>query len=205
MYRDGLITQLNGRDEFELVGVMESEAAARARLPDASPDIVLCDMSLPGGLQAAERIRAAQPAAQVIVFAVSENEVDIPACAEAGLAGFVTRDASIEDLIAVVRGVARGEIVCSPKAAAALYRRVASLSAAREPTAPLSTLTSREREIASLIDRGLSNKDIARRLGIGLATAKNHVHHILEKVGVERRSEIAARMNPRSLPVQTHT
>ena len=193
MYRDGLTTQLNSRAEVEVVGAVDTELLAREQTARLAPDVVLCDMSLPGGLDSARRIGDACATTHVVVFAVPDNEIAIPACAEAGLAGFVTRDASVDELVDVVRGVARGEIVCSPKAAAALYRRVASLSIAREPSS-VPELTSREREIVGLIDRGLSNKDIARSLGIEVATAKNHVHRILEKLGVERRSDISARV-----------
>jgi DNA-binding NarL/FixJ family response regulator len=201
MYREGLKAQLSAGDELDIVAMVDSVPAAVRILPESTPDVVLCDMSLPGGLAAAAAVADAHPGARVVVFAVPDNEVDVPACAEAGVAGFVTREASVADLLAVVQGVARGELVCSPKAAAALYRRVATLSASRAPAAPAARLTLREREIARLIDRGMSNKDIARVLGIELATAKNHVHHILEKLGVERRGDIATRIGRGRLQV----
>lgn len=194
MYRDGLAMQLAVRDGIEVVGAVESEALAKERILALAPDVILVDMALPGGLNGARAIAATRANAQVIVFAVPDNEVDVPACAEAGVAGFVTRDASADDLVAAVLGVARGEIVCSPKSATALYRRLASLSASKELASPPVELTSREREICALIDRGLSNKEIARLLGIGVATAKNHVHHILEKLQVGRRRDISARL-----------
>lgn len=194
MYRDGLRMHLESCEEIEVLGAVATEADAQASVALLAPDVVLCDMALPRGLDAARTIGAAHASVRVIVFAVPDNEVDVPACAEAGVAGFVTRDASVDDLTAALLGVARGEIVCSPKATAALFHRLALLSASRDASDASLALTRRENEIVRLIDRGMSNKDIARLLGIGLATAKNHVHHILEKLRVERRGNIAARV-----------
>jgi DNA-binding NarL/FixJ family response regulator len=91
-----------------------------------------------------------------------------------------------------VHAVARGEALCSPRVAGLLFRRVTALACERAPQADLSLLTQRERETLSLIEHGLSNKEIARRLAIRLTTVKNHVHHILEKLGVSRRGAAAA-------------
>ena len=100
-------------------------------------------------------------------------------------------DASLEDLTVAVESAARGELFCSPRVAFTLLRRVGAMAiqikSAEGEAGPLSELTLREQEILQLVDRGMSNKEIARHLGIGLATAKNHVHHILEKLHVHRR------------------
>jgi DNA-binding NarL/FixJ family response regulator len=107
----------------------------------------------------------------------------------------VSRDRSIDELVAAIEAVARGELVCPPRIAAVLLRRLGVLALrlvpeGAPPPAP-TLLTYREREIASLIEQGLSNKQIAHRLGVQLATIKTHVHHILEKLHVHRRIEIA--------------
>src|SRR5439155_827652 len=104
------------------------------------------------------------------------------------------REASIDDLVTVIESVARGEAICSPRVAAGLLRRVAALAAGHGGDLPRAQLTNREREIVRLIDNGLSNKEIARALGIEVATVKNHVHNILEKLQVHRRGEAAARV-----------
>jgi len=106
----------------------------------------------------------------------------------------VPRDGTLADLRAVIESVARGEVVCSPRIAASLLRRIADLAAEREPPPPELRLTSREIEIVELIDQGLSNKEIAQRLSIALPTVKNHVHSILDKLHVHRRAEAAARL-----------
>jgi len=119
------------------------------------------------------------------------------ACAEAGVSGYVTREASLDELTGVVESVARGESPCSPRISALLLRRVAETAGRRTETDAARRLTRREAEIVGLIDEGLSNKQIAGRLSIELATVKNHVHSILEKLQVERRAEAAARVRSR--------
>jgi DNA-binding NarL/FixJ family response regulator len=132
------------------------------------------------------------PGVKVIAFAVSEIEDDLIACIEAGIAGFVTRDASIDDLAQSIMNALRDEVICPPRIAGLLFKRVAALSEAGTPNVQM--LTRREREIAELLNEGLSNKEIARNLRIGSATVKNHVHNILEKLHVRRRGEAAARL-----------
>jgi DNA-binding NarL/FixJ family response regulator len=104
----------------------------------------------------------------------------------------VSREGSLEDLISALDSVSRGELLCPPRIAAGLRRRVAALAAARAPVGPRGHLTRREAEVAGLIDAGLSNKQIAQRLCIEVPTVKNHVHNILEKLQVHRRGEAAA-------------
>jgi DNA-binding NarL/FixJ family response regulator len=107
--------------------------------------------------------------------------------------GYVPRDASADELVRTVRSVARGELPCSPRIAAMLFRELATMDAA-VPAPALASLTYREREVVALVDRGLSNKEIAAELGIELPTVKNHVHRVLEKLDVRGRSAAAARM-----------
>jgi two-component system, NarL family, nitrate/nitrite response regulator NarL len=157
------------------------------------PDVVLLDGAGEDGVEAIEALVAAIPEVRVVALGVSESERDIIACAEAGVAGLVSRDASLPDLVATIERVEAGETLCSPRIAAILLRRLAALAAQRNDD-PAAQLTVREQEILGLIDEGLSNKQIARRLYIELPTVKNHVHNILEKLHVHRRYEAAARM-----------
>jgi DNA-binding NarL/FixJ family response regulator len=100
----------------------------------------------------------------------------------------------MDEAVRVLESVACGESRCSARTAAALLRRVAVLSAQREPPGPPDGLTPRERQIAGLIAQCRSNKEIARELCIEISTVKNHVHRILEKLGVRGRAEAAARV-----------
>ena len=114
------------------------------------------------------------------------------------VSGYVSREDSLDDLVAVVESVGRGELLCSPRVAASLLRRVASRAGTRWDSAPTHHLTAREAQIGQLIQEGLSNKEIASRLGIEVTTAKNHVHNLLEKLQVHRRAEAVARLRRRA-------
>jgi DNA-binding NarL/FixJ family response regulator len=127
------------------------------------------------------------PGVPIVALGVPDVEGDVLACAEAGIAGYVTREASLEELVAVVRSAVQGELRCSPRIAAGLLRRLSALSE-HGPSAPRVRLTARQREIVRLIGQDLSNKEIAHRLGIEVATVKNHVHNLLEKLNVHRRT-----------------
>ncbi|MGC2776549.1 MAG: response regulator transcription factor, partial [Bradyrhizobium sp.] len=167
---------------------------AVARIAGLRPDAVLLDASLLDGAASPRCIREIVPEIKVVAFAVTEIDQEVIACAEAGISAYVPREGSTEDLVAAVHQAMRGELVCPPRVAALLFGRVATLSA--EQTAPIDdgALTQREQEIIPLIERGLSNKEIARHLYVGTATVKNHIHNILEKLRVRRRGEVAARM-----------
>jgi two-component system, NarL family, nitrate/nitrite response regulator NarL len=195
LYREGLAEILDKRGPV-VVGTAGDRESGVALVSERRPDIVLVDMAMTHAAAAVRALLDAAPHVPVVALGVSETEDDVIACAEAGVSGYVTRDESVGDLVAALESVSRGEMICSPGIAAALLRRVTAL-ARREDSAPRTRLTRRELEIVELIDRGLSNKEIARRLSIELATVKNHVHNILEKLQVRRRTEAAARVRGR--------
>ena len=192
-----------------------SVAATVARTVDALPHIckvpsvALLDLALLSDQAAVRALVSHELRPKVVAFAVGDADTDILACAEAGLSGFVLRDDSVDDLAAIVERVARDELSCTPRTTSMLFRRIGVLAAERpSPRSPrqcadrpapvpvaaehLGRLTSREVDILNLLDAGLSNKEISARLNIELGTVKNHVHHILEKLEVERRGQAAA-------------
>jgi two-component system nitrate/nitrite response regulator NarL len=202
LYREGLAGALSNH------GIVVAELAdghdeALQCVARTSPDVVVLDMALPdsGELVRALRRRAAD--SRVVVVGVPENESAVIACAEAGGVGYVARDGSVADLVAAIDLAVRGEVICPPKIAASLLRRVAHLATTPEPQALAARLTKREREVLALIDLGLSNREIAQRLYIELSTVKNHVHNILEKLGARRRSEAAAYAHGRRVRLST--
>jgi two-component system, NarL family, nitrate/nitrite response regulator NarL len=194
LYREGLAGMLRAEaaDEIDVVATANGADDAVRALRELAPDIVLLDMA-PDNAWLVRALTAAVPGTRVVALAVPENEAEVLACAEAGVAGFVTRDASVEDVVAAVEGAARGEVLASPRMVATLFERIATLALERSPQSIESRLTARELEILDLVDQGLSNKEIARRLTIELSTVKNHVHNIFEKLNVSRRSEASAR------------
>jgi two-component system, NarL family, nitrate/nitrite response regulator NarL len=190
LYRDGLAHALEQEDEFACTGTAATLGEAVALVEDSAPDVALVDLAMADAL---ETVRALtdKPEVAVVVLAVPDRDEAILACAEAGIAGLVTRDGSFSDLVEAISGAARGELATTPRVAGVLLRRVASL-VAQQPADLDRRLTVREREIAGLLERGLSNKEIATKLCIEVATVKNHVHNILEKLDVGRRADVAA-------------
>ncbi len=197
LYREGLAEGLRSSGRVELVGTAADAAASIAAAGDLGPDVVLVDLAMTGWEETVRDLVAAGDEIGVVVLGVREVEDEVLACAEAGVSGYVTREASLDELVDVVESVARGESLCSPRISALLLRRVTEMSGSRRQPVLADRLTPREAQIVGLIDEGLSNKQIAGRLSIELATVKNHVHNILEKLQVERRGEAAAQMRAR--------
>jgi DNA-binding NarL/FixJ family response regulator len=195
LYRDGIALTLGRTNAVDILGA-GAPPEAFARVAEVVPDIVALDLSLHDGLSLPRRVREVVPGIKIVAFAVSGADQDLIACAEAGISAFVARDGSIEDLVRAMHQAMRGELICSPRLTALLFDRLAALSAGRTNPLAAHALTYREREIVPLVEQGLSNKEIARKLSLGTATVKNHVHNILEKLQVHRRGEVAVRMHP---------
>jgi two-component system nitrate/nitrite response regulator NarL len=192
LYREGLALSLARVDRIFVVGVADTVASALICIEANNPDVVLLDFAMPDARVLPDAIAGARLPVKVVAFSVAETEDEICECAEAGIAGYVARDGSKEDLIAAVENAVRGEVVCSPRAAASLFRRLAAHVRTTRQRPLEAALTTREQDIIALIDKGLSNKEIARQLKISLPTVKNHVHNILEKLQVRRRGAAAA-------------
>jgi two-component system nitrate/nitrite response regulator NarL len=207
LLRDGLMLVTAGTSAIRVVGTAATLGEAEGALKTLRPAVVLLDMSIPDGVEIASGVRRADPVVGIIAFAAASDDDAQLACVEAGITGFVPREGGLRELVEATVKVVHGEIFCSPQVIGSTFRRLAELSAAGRGTAAGAPVVSaRERQIVDLIDRGLSNKEIAARLQIGLATVKNHVHNILEKLQVARRGEVAARLRqasrrvPRSAP-----
>ncbi len=194
LFQDAFAALL-GRQAGVCVVGMTNPLQAPAQTAELCPDIVLFDATRPSNLGYARTLADEVPASKIVAFGVAETDAEIVALAAAGIAGYVRDDAAAEDVVAVLKSAMRDELLCSPRAAATLCHHVAVLSrdGGGPPTAsPAPALSKRELQIGDLIDRGLSNKQIARQLGIEATTVKNHVHNILDKLKVHRRGEAAA-------------
>ncbi len=199
LLRDGLVQVTAGSSALRIVSTAATRAETELALATVRPRVVLLDMSIAHSVEIARAVRAAAPHVGIVAFAATSDEETQLAGVEAGITGFVPRDGGLRELIDAVLSVGRGETFCSPQIIGSTFRRFAELTAARRTNGAATPAVSlREREIVELIDRGLSNKEIATRLHIGLATVKNHVHNILEKLQVARRGEVAARLRETS-------
>ena len=161
-------------------------------IPQASPDVVLIDMGTPNGPAISTAIIAASPLIKIVNLAMDDIECDVREWADAGITAYVSRDGSVDDLVATIDDVLRGEFHCSPRVAALLLQQLVNLSRQNVERESGVVLTCRELEIVELMDDGQSNKEIARRLQISVSTVKNHVHRILEKSLSKRRVQAAA-------------
>jgi len=202
LYGEGLAHSLAAQAELEVVEYLPGDVLPNLR--GRTPDIILADSAI---VRTTELVaRAADNGVRVVAFAVVEDdENEVLACAQAGVAGFVARNATMEELLATLLTAAKGDVRCSPKIAKLLIRRLVVLTGSGSHPGENRSLTRRQREIIALIDRGSSNKEIATRLGIQVATVKNHVHGLLKKLQVHRRGEAAAiarssaRLRPQSV------
>lgn len=189
LYREGLERVLRESPEFALVGAVGTAAEAVEQTRKLAADVALIDMAMGGAFAVAKEIARAGSPSKIVALGMPEDETQVLSCVQIGIAGYVTRDGSVEDVIAAIKAAARGEVHCSPKIAGSLFRRIAALSTERPGRAPAGSLTAREAQILKLVQEGMSNKMISRTLGIELPTVKNHVHSILVKLGIHRRAE----------------
>jgi DNA-binding NarL/FixJ family response regulator len=190
LYRDGLSAAFESAPGFELVGAGADPPRAEELVRSLRPDVILLDVGGADGRAVIRAVRAAHRGVRVVILGIEEREEQLIPLLEAGAAAYITREARLEELLDVARRAVGGEALCSPRVVASLLARLAELAQQRQ--AADTELTPREREVVGLIDRGLSNKQIARQLCIEVATVKNHVHNILVKLQVERRGAAAA-------------
>jgi two-component system nitrate/nitrite response regulator NarL len=198
LYLEGLAESLGRRTGITVVGMAHTADVAISLSGTLLPDVVLIDRALSGGLAAIREIHRHLGGIRAIALGVQDCEDDVLECAEAGISAYVPRDASLEDVARAIQLAARGEALCSPRVAAALLRRIATGGTPADDASSRSPLTARETEIVSLIGQRLTNKEIGARLGIEVATVKNHVHNLLEKLQVRRRTDAPARLSGRS-------
>jgi DNA-binding NarL/FixJ family response regulator len=183
--RDGLAT---------VVGQSATLSEAVALVPVVGPDVILLDARLPEGPAAVRRALDLAPDLRIIACSVRESEEEIIAWAEVGIIGYIPRTVALADFVRLIVDIHNGEQTSSGRIVTGLLRQIA-VTARRRFTGdtgfPSPTLTRRERQAAELIRSGLSDKEIARQLNISLATTKSHVHNLLGKLRLNRRSQVA--------------
>jgi DNA-binding NarL/FixJ family response regulator len=192
--REALAEVLARDGAFAIAGIAADLDEALAISRAGPPQIILIDAALPDGLAAARCLEELGRQIPIVALALAETEADVIAWAEAGISGYVPRSAALAELVGFLQDIVRGEQTCSARVAAGLLRWISSASRAtgqpRPPARPPG-LTAREEQVVRLICAGLNNKEISRRLNIGLATTKSHVHNLLGKLELERRGQVA--------------
>jgi two-component system nitrate/nitrite response regulator NarL len=191
MFRQGLVSLLQGEAEFQVVGQAAGGQEALRLAGELQPDVVLMDVMMPemGGVEATRRLLETTPHARILMLTVSEEDEDLLAAIQAGARGYILKNADADALLEAIRRVHAGEAVLSP---AVTLRVLQAVRAATPPPAREKPLTPREQEVLWLLARGASNCQIAETLMISENTVKTHVGHILEKLGIHSRHQVAA-------------
>jgi len=173
---------------------------ALPRILNCQPDIVLLDGSLRIGHEFMSSIRRIAPATKIVVVAVAEDPEDIISWVEAGAEGFIPAGVAAHEVTPLLLDILRGDQACTAHVAGGLLRRLSEVTRAdgcRAAALSTAALTRRELQVLELICAGMSNKEIARRLDIEVATTKSHVHNVLTKLGIQKRSQAALWMRER--------
>jgi NarL family two-component system response regulator LiaR len=190
LVRQGIRAFMETHEDLSIVGEAEDAAGAIALCAEHQPQVALVDLVMPGGgVEATRAIRAASAQTQVVLLTSFEDTQQIVAAVQAGALSCLLKDIDADALADTLRKAARGEAVLHPRVAAKLMD---TLRRGGEPgTEALQSLSQREREVLTLMAEGLSNLQIAERLGIGEKTVKTHVSNVLSKLNVNDRTQAA--------------
>lgn len=195
-----LASALEDEPDITVIGSAITVDEAIAKLKDEIVDVTLVSTRLPnrGALQILQTISDISPETKALVLGLTENKERVLHYVEAGAIGYVLKDDSVDDMIEAIRAAQAGKSLVSPKIAAALMERVAELAQlfanVESGVADTTSLTIREKEVLDLLAQNKTNQEIAEELVIEVGTVKNHVHSILQKLGVRSREEAAIYM-----------
>jgi len=190
--REGVRMILAKEPDIEVIGEAGDGQQALDLAATLRPQVVIMDISMPGmgGIEATQRLRAAQPDVQVLALTMHEDETYVFQLLRAGAAGYVLKRAAAQDLVQAVRAAARGEAFLYPSVARKVVEDYLKRVETGEERERYDGLTAREKEILTLIAQGLSNHQIAEQLYISIKTVQTHRAHILEKLGLHDRTEL---------------
>jgi len=196
LVRAGLRMLCESAPDMTIVGEAENGQEAIRLAEQVAPDVILMDLRMPhvDGTVATARIRASRPAVKVVVLTTFDDDDHLFPALAAGACGFLVKDATPEELLSAVRAAAAGETPYSPSVLRRLVDQAvrARLRPGDTPAQALpDTLTGREREVLALVGAGLSNREIADRLHLGVTTVKTHVTSLLAKTGSANRIRLA--------------
>ena len=193
LVREALTAMLNRLPDVRVISLDGDETT----LPAAKkPQVLLLDVGLrdQDSLGLALALKTQHPESRIIVMDLLPVNEEIVEFVNAGVSGFVLKDASFDEFVATIRSVAAGEKVLPPRMTESLFSQIAKEAGSRGGGAVLEDvrMTRREREVIDLIGEGLSNKEIAQRLNIATHTVKSHVRNVMEKLALHTRLQIAA-------------
>lgn len=184
--RQGLRMFLSDDPELEIVAEARNGKEALELAKELRPDVILMDILMPvmDGITAIGEVRRALPDTEVIALTSVLEDAKVVGAVRAGAIGYLLKDTQGDELCRAIKAAAAGQVQLSPQAAARLVREV------RAPESP-EALTDRETDVLRLLAQGKANKEIALALSIGENTVKTHVSNVLEKLGVQSRTQAA--------------
>jgi len=195
LFREGVTRSLSEIGGFEIVGEGATAQDAERIASTVQPDILLLDISMPGGgLSAVVSILADHPAQKIVMLTVSETNADVTTALNAGVQGYILKGVGSRALADILRNVAAGEGYLTPTLSARLLSDLQSPQSANGVADRLRQLTERQTEILRLVAEGLSNKEVALRLELQEKTVKHHMTGVLSKLNVRNRTEAALMM-----------
>ena len=192
IYLDGIVLALDQSASIEVVGAASDLDDASCVIESTQPDVAIVDIAMPASADTIVSIHEAASRCRIIALTFSESLEKVVACARAGVTGVVSRNDPMDELRKRIYAVHAGESYCTASMAQRLLQAISMAEPDEARSRPFHSLTRRQSRVLELVELGQSNKQIALSLGIGLATVKNHVHSILQKLGVETRGEAAA-------------
>ena len=191
LLRKGVKQLIDLEDSIKVIGEASNAIEGVKRAQELDPDLILLDLNMPeiNGIETLKMLREAEVASRIVVFTVSDNEEDVVAALKAGADGYLLKDMEPEELMQNLEQAALGKMVISDRLTALLAQ--ALQSGRTDKSADTDSLTPREKQIIKLIAGGLPNKLIARKLNITEGTVKVHVKHLLKKLRLRSRVEVA--------------
>lgn len=194
LVREGMTDMLNDLPDVRVV--LAATSLETGRLREASPQVVLLDIGLQDTdcLALAESVKTEMATTRVIVMDLLPVHEELALFVNAGVAGFILKDATFDDFVGTIRSVADGARVLPPRMTGTLFSQIAQAAVKRGREAAIEAvrMTPREREVIALIASGQSNKEIAGSLNMATHTVKSHVRNIMDKLALHSRLQIAA-------------
>jgi NarL family two-component system response regulator LiaR len=195
LVREGTRERLEREEDFEVIGEAADGEEAVRLVGQLKPSVAIIDIAMPkvNGIEAAKQIKKAQPRTAVLVLSAYDDDQYIYAVLEAGADGYLLKNVRGHQLVDAIREVCAGEVVLDPHVARKVVQWFSSLSRGDRAEGAGDYLSERELEVLKLAAKGMSNKEIAAELALGVRTVQSHLSHIFDKLGVSSRTEAVLR------------
>jgi DNA-binding NarL/FixJ family response regulator len=195
LLREGIAEMLKGHRDIKVVAATGNGENSILKIHELKPNVILLDLGLrsQNSLHVVEIVKKEFPQAKVIVMDLAPAQGDILQFVKAGAAGFILKDATVDEFLSTIRSVAEGTKVLPPTLGDSLFSQIIehAIDGGKANINKAIRMTKREQEVIGYISEGLSNKEIGQRLHIATYTIKSHVHNIMEKLALHTRLEVA--------------